>query len=69
MGMREGGEGKEGFRMKPYCVSWWDLDSEALVLWSVLRPCFRLWLQHLPPATPVQPFPQQNELSYQTYTL
>lgn len=52
MGER-GQKGKEGLRMQPYCVSWRDLDSEALVLWSVQRPCFRLGLQHLPPATPV----------------
>lgn len=52
MGEREQ-KGKEGSRMQPYCVSWRDLDSEALVLRSVLRPCFRLRLQHLPPATPV----------------
>lgn len=45
--------------MQPYCVSWRDLDSEALVLRSVLRPCFRLGLQHLPPATPV---PSSNTL-------
>lgn len=52
MGEREQ-KGKEGSRMQPYCVSWRDLDSEALVLRAVLRPCFRLRLQHLPPATPV----------------
>lgn len=56
MGEREQ-KGKEGLRMQPYCVSWRDLDSEALVLRSVLRPCFRVWLQHLPSATPVQPDP------------
>lgn len=52
MGER-GQKGKEGSRMQAYCVSWRDLDSEALVLRSFLRPCFRLRLQHLPPATPV----------------
>lgn len=64
MGEREQ-NGKEGLRMQPYCVSWRDLDSEALVLRSVLRPCFRLWLQHLPPATPVQP---SNTPHHNTHT-
>lgn len=57
-------KGKEGLRMQPYCVSWRDLDSEALVLRSVLRPCFRLWLQHLPPATLFQPSPPLRKMSY-----
>lgn len=56
MGEREQ-KGNEGLRMQAYCVSWRDLDSEALVLRSVLRPCFRLWLQHLPPATISSPSP------------
>lgn len=47
MGER-GQKGKEGLRMQPYCVSWRDLVAEALVLRSVLRPYFRLLLQHLP---------------------
>lgn len=69
MGAREQ-KGKEGSRMQPYCVSWRDLDSEALVLRSVLRPCFRLRLQHLPPATTTpshRPAPLLHTARIRTY--
>lgn len=50
-------KGKEGRRMQPYCVSWWDLDSGGTGLAVSPKAMLQALVTTPASSNPIQSFP------------